>query len=149
MAVLLVEQQARPAAVRPVDPSAARDLCRWFAPRRAAYVGRVLTSGELAVIADPADALILARIKRMPEPRLRRFDRLLPRDGEHHHLFRVLQMNWLRDEEYLLSTRLGRRPTPKELFVDFMAHQNGLRFRAYFALKYPRRMRPVAVTKPR
>lgn len=145
MAVPLGEQ-ARPAAVRPADPfaAAARELCRWLPPRRAAYAARVLTPGELAVIADPADALILARIKRMPDARLRRFDQLVPADREHHQLFRVLQMNWLRDEEYLLSTRLGRRPTPKELFIDFMSHRNGLRFRAYFAMKYPQRMRPVS-----
>ena len=126
--------------------SAFQELCRWFPPRRAAYVCRVLTRGELAVVADPADTLILARIKRMPDARLRRFDRLVPADPEHHQLFRTLQMNWLRDEEYLLSTRLGRRPTAKELMIDFMHHKNGLRFRAYFAMKYPQRMRPVAPT---
>ena len=48
-----------------------------FPPRRAAYVLRALTPGEPAVIADPADALVLARIKRMPDARLRRFDRLV------------------------------------------------------------------------
>ena len=122
---------------------AIHELSWRFPPRRAAYVARVLTAGELAVIADPADTLILARIKRMSDARLRRFDRLVPADAKHHQLYRVLQMNWLRDEEYLLSTRLGRRPTPKELFVDFMAHKNGLRFRAYFTLKYPERMRPI------
>ena len=95
------------------------------------------------MIADPADCLILARITRMSDARLRRFDLMVPADAEHHQLFRVLQMNWLREEEYLLSTRLGRWPTPKELFIDFMAHRNGLRFRAYFAMKYPRRMRSV------
>ena len=52
------------------------------------------------------------------------------------------QLRWLRDEEYLLGTRLGRRPTQRELFVDFMNHRNGRRFRAYFALKYPDRMKP-------
>jgi hypothetical protein len=122
-------------------PGTRAALSARFRPRRAAYVLRTLTPGELAVIADPADALILARIKRMPNARLRRFDRLVPADREHHQLFRVLQMNWLRDEEYLLSTRLGRWPTPKELFVDFMHHKNGLRFRAYFAMKYPDRVR--------
>jgi hypothetical protein len=148
MMVVVQKEQGLPAAVRPAhhpEPEAAtvRRLCRWFPLRRAAYVARVLTPGELAVIADPADALVLARIKRMSDARLRRFDRLVPADAEHHQLFRVLQMNWLREEEYLLSTRLGRWPTPKELFIDFMAHQNGLRFRAYFAMKYPHRMRPV------
>ncbi|HEX8913481.1 MAG TPA: hypothetical protein VF796_14065 [Humisphaera sp.] len=143
MVAVFEEQAPTSGHAHASEETAVRALCRWFPPRRAAYVTRVLTPDERAVIADPADALILARIKRMPSARLRRFDRLVPSDPEHHQLFRVLQMNWLRDEEYLLTTRLGRRPTPKELFVDFMHHKNGLRFRAYFALKYPRRMRPV------
>jgi hypothetical protein len=134
---------ARPQALK---ETVIRSLYRWFPPRRAAYVADVLTEGELAVIADPCDALILARIKRMSDARLRRFDRLVPADAQHHQLFRTLQMNWLRDEEYLLSTRLGRRPTPKELFIDFMHHKNGIRFRAYFAMKYPGRMKPVCAS---
>jgi len=40
--------------------------------------------------------------------RPRRFDRMIPWDPEHHQLYRVLQMNSPRDEEYPLSTRLGR-----------------------------------------
>ena len=43
-----------------------------------AYVARVLTAGELAVIADPADALIIARIKRTPDRLLARFEQLEP-----------------------------------------------------------------------
>lgn len=152
MAVVLEERAEtgtifcnRGAAMETHDPLV-HTLRHWFPPLRAHYVCRVMTRGELAVIADLGDALILARIKRMSDARLRRFDRLIPADPEHHQLFRILQMNWLRDEEYLLGCRLGRRPTQKELMIDFMAHKNGIRFRAYFALKYPRRMRPVART---
>ena len=113
-----------------------------FAPRQAAYIEAVLTTEELAVISDLGDALIFARIKRMSEERLKRFDDLVPADETQVKFFQSMQLRWLRDEEYLLGTRLGRRPTQRELFVDFMNHRNGRRFRAYFALKYPDRMKP-------
>jgi hypothetical protein len=115
-------------------------LTAHFSHSRVEYILRTLTPGELAVLGDLADALIVARIKRMPDARLRRFDQLVPHDGD-HHLYRTLQMQWLRDEEYLLGTRLCRPPTTKELFVDFMSNDYGLRFRAYFSLKYPGRVR--------
>ena len=113
-----------------------------FGPRQAAYVGAVLTAEELAVIADLGDALIFARIKRMSEERLKRFDDLVPADETHVKFYQSMQLRWLRDEEYLLGTRLGRRPTQRELFVDFLNNHNGQRFRAYFAMKYPERMKP-------
>lgn len=111
-----------------------------FSARRVEYIAHVLTTSELSIIADLSDALILARLKRMPDERLRRFDQLIPYEGD-HQLYRTLQMQWLRDEEYFLGTRLGRRPTARELFIDFMHNHHGLRFRAYFSLKYPNRVR--------
>ena len=113
-----------------------------FTPRQVNYVVTVLTGDELAVISDLSDALLFARIKRMPDRRLRQFDQLIPADAAQLRFYQSLQLRWLREEEYLLSTRLGREPTARELFVDFMNHHNGQRFRAYFALKYPERMRP-------
>lgn len=116
-------------------------LHRRFSARRVQYISEVLTGEELAVIADLADALIIARIKRMPDHRLERFDDLCPLGPKQQRHYQALQLQWLRDEEYLLGTRLGRRPTQKELFIDFMNNHNGLRFRAYFALKFPREMK--------
>lgn len=134
------------------DPAAVPDeladhLRRRFPPRRLGYIARVLTPDELRVLGDPDDALIVARIKRMPPGRLARFDRLVPAGPHEQRLFRTLQLQWLRDEEYLLGTRLGRRPTQRELVSDFARHRNGQRFRAYFALKYPRKMRPTGSRK--
>ena len=132
-----------PAGLEPL-PQALRDGLRArFSPMRARYIARVLTAAELAVIADLGDALIIARIKRMPDCRLDRMDELEPASEEDRRLFYALQLGWLRDEEYLLSTQLGRLPTHRELFADFMRNHNGLRFRAYFALKYPQRVRPI------
>jgi hypothetical protein len=125
-------------------------LHEWFSPTRANYVSRVLTAEELSVVANPADAIIIARIKRMSDDRLARFERLEPATRDDVRLYGWLQLCWLRTEEYLLGTRLGRAPTHQELFADFARNQNGLRFRAYFALKYPGRVRPCRRrTEPR
>ena len=111
-----------------------------FSHRQVEYIAHVLTVNEISIISDIGDVLILARIKRMDDDRLRKFDELIPHDGD-HQLYRTLSMQWIRDEEYFLGTRLGRRPTPRELFIDFMHNGHGIRFRAYFSLKYPARVK--------
>jgi hypothetical protein len=121
-----------------------------FSPREARYISNVLTADELRVIADRRDALVIARIKRMPHRRLARYDGFIPSDLANQRFYCAIQRQWLRDEEYLLGTRLGRSPTAKELFIDFMNNHNGLRFRAFFAMKFPNRVKfckcPAAAT---
>jgi hypothetical protein len=119
-----------------------------YSPLRAAYIARVLTADELSVVCDPDDALVIARIKRMPSRRLARFERMEPASADDRRLYGSLQLRWLRTEEYLLATRLGRPPTHGELWADFMRHHNGPRFRAYFALKCPHRVRPIRRVRP-
>ena len=129
-------------AVGSLSPCLLGELRARFTPREVSYISGVLTSGELAVIADLADALLFARIKRMSDQRLKRFDDLIPTGAADLKFYQSLQLHWLRDQEYLLGTRLGRKPTQREMFAEFMNNHNGQRFRAYFALKYPERMRP-------
>lgn len=118
------------------------ELGKRFIASRVEYIAHVLRPDELCVISDLSDALIVARIKRMTNQQLKRFDNLIPVDGRQQRHYQSLQLQWLRDEEYLLGTRLGRSPTHKELFIDFMNNHNGLRFRAFFTLKYPDKMKP-------
>ena len=117
------------------------ELRKRFVSKRVEYIAHVLTPDELCVISDLSDALIVARIKRMTNRQLGRFDNLIPVDHRQQRHYQSLQLQWLRDEEYLLGTRLGRSPTQKELFIDFMNNHNGLRFRAFFTLKYPDKMK--------
>jgi hypothetical protein len=133
--------QAGWSGTAPVTRPSYSDLPSAFSPREARYISRVLTSDELRVIADRADALFIARIKRMAHRKLARYDGFIPRDAADQRYYCAIQRQWLRDEEYLLGTRLGRSPTPKELFIDFMNNHNGLRFRAFFAMKYPGRVK--------
>jgi hypothetical protein len=126
---------------RPANWPILAELPAVFTPREARYISHVLTADELHVIGDRRDALVIARIKRMPHRRLARYDGFIPRDAADQRFYCAIQRQWLRDEEYLLGTRLGRSPTPKELFIDFMNNHNGLRFRAFFAMKYPSRVK--------
>lgn len=113
----------------------------YFPRSRVEYIAHVLTPGELRVLGTLSDALIIARIKRMSDAKLKRADRFMPLDEEQQRFYQAVQAEWLKGEQYLLGTRLGRSPTQRELFVDFMNNHNGQRFRAYFLMKYPDRMR--------
>ena len=125
---------------RSVPEPLLRELRRSFSPLRLKYITQVLSGDELRVIGDLRDALIIARIKRMRAERLRRFDRYRPANRREHALYEQAQLQWLKDEQYLLGLRLGRSPSHRELLTDFAQYQNGLRFRAYYALKHPKRM---------
>ena len=130
-------------ALELLPPATYAALREVFTRRQVEYVAHVLHADEIAVIGNLADALVIARIKRMRPARLKRYDNFVPTDARQQQFYQSLQVQWLRDEEYLLGTRLGRRPTHEEFFIDFMKNRNGLRFRAYFAIKYPERMRRV------
>ena len=112
-----------------------------FSPKRVQYIISILIADELDVLRDLGDALIIARIKRMSPSRLRRFDRFVPVTKQEQEFFEQAQMQWIEDEQYLLGRRLGRSPSHGELFADFTKHQNGQRFRAYYTLKHPHRMK--------
>lgn len=123
-------------------------LQRRFSPMRVEYIARVLTAGEIGVLSDIGDALIIARIKRMPNGRLRRYDVYVPVDLSAQRKFCDAQLEWIRGEHYLLGTRLGRSPTHAELFADFVHNRNGLRFRAYYCMRHPDQMKRKLASAP-
>jgi len=133
--------QVRPAVQIFLPPHIADELRRHFTPRQRAYITRVLSAEELRIIGDLRDALILARIERMPDHRLARYDRFVAIDPAQHKAYMAAQTEWLHGEGYLLGTRLGRSPTHAELLADFVEHRNGQRFRAYYVMKHPDRMK--------
>jgi hypothetical protein len=61
-------------------------------------------------------------------------------DGYHilemEHYARM-QVPWLKEETRLLKAQLGRDPTPHEVIEDARQHENGLRFRAFYCMKFP------------
>jgi hypothetical protein len=135
---------ACPAAPTHLPAHLQQELQRHFSRLRVAYIASVLSAEELRIIGDLRDALIIARINRMPPRRLERFDRYVPADPAHQRAYAEAQVQWLHGEHYLLGTRLGRSPTHAELLADFVAHRNGQRFRAYYVLKHPERMKVKA-----
>jgi hypothetical protein len=102
------------------------------------YIAHILSYDELHILPDLHDALIIARLQRMTPDQLRRFDNYIPLQQKAYEL---TQLRWIQDEEYLLGLRLGRPPTHRELSLDFANRQTGLRFRGYYTLKYPDRMK--------
>ena len=132
---------AEQAEAQVVPPRVVERLRTLFAPRHVDYILRILRAGELALLDDLADALIIARINNMSPQRLRRYDRFFPGDHRQQRLYYALQSRWLKAEQYLLGTRLGRTPTHAELCADFNKNGNGQRFRAFFAMKYLGRVR--------
>jgi hypothetical protein len=123
------------------DDELVRRVHSCFKPFRARYILLVLTDDELRIIPNPHDALIIARIKRMSAQRLRSFDAYIPINAIEQRNYYRAQTEWIAHEQYLLTRRLGRTPTHAELSADFIHAQNGQRFRAYYVLKYPERMK--------
>ena len=120
------------------------DIINWlmgvYSKLKVNYIVRVLTYEEIKAIYDPLDILILARIKRMKTDRLKHFDHFTPINKEEFKKYIAVQVSWMEEEKWFLGNRLHRCPTQKEIAEDFVASNNGLRFRAYYCLKYPERM---------
>lgn len=55
------------------------------------------------------------------------------------HYLRV-QTGWLKEEMYLIGTRIGHEPTQNELMDDIEIYNNSCRFRAYYTMRYPEKM---------
>jgi hypothetical protein len=130
----------------PLPDDLLRELRRHFTTRRIRYISAVLSAAELRIIGDLRDAVIIAQIKRMSPLRLKRFDRFVPVNAAQQRAFQLEQVEWLKGEHYLLCTQLGRTPTHAELFADFNAHRNGQRFRAFYVMKYPQRMKDCSLS---
>ena len=111
MSTTRTEPACTPVTPRSLLPQYLVDTLRQtFSPRQVGYIAQVLTAGELSVISDLKDALFIARIKRLSASRLELYDRFVPKDKETLRLYQAVQARWLRDEEYLLGTRLGAAP---------------------------------------
>jgi hypothetical protein len=65
------------------------------------------------------------------------FDRLKPRDFSQ---YMRLQASWLMNDIYLLGIRLRRKPEQKEISEDLEGRKELLRYKIFYALRYPDRM---------
>ncbi|MBI2451556.1 hypothetical protein HYV50_00590 [Candidatus Pacearchaeota archaeon] len=112
-----------------------------YSERKVNYISAVLTEEEVNIIEgnpnfQPEDFLIIARVNRMirdKTSRAKSYDSYRAKDF-HHYM--GLEEEWLKQEEVLLGKSLHKHPTSRELFEDFSSHDNGLRFKIFYCLKF-------------
>ncbi len=107
---------------------------------------QILSDDELRLIHHSEDIPIIARIKQFSRDKLSEFDRFLVKP-DHVKDYLTSQRQWLVVEFYLLSQKLGRCPTELELTADYQKHNNALRYRAFYVLKYPERVEDTSLRK--
>ena len=93
-----------------------------------------LSRQELAVIHEKEDWLYFEVIKGMTVGELKQFDIYVPTNLKHYN---HRQVEWLKDELYLICVRENHKPTEAELLEDIEFNHNSERFRVYYSLKYP------------
>jgi hypothetical protein len=96
---------------------------------------KILTSAELKVIHDERDVGIIARIKAMSSLEFNYFKEHRPKPEFVKHYIQS-QCEWIKEAADLLWVSLGREPSKLEIARDYH-EKNALRFRVYYALKYP------------
>lgn len=105
------------------------------------YIAKVLSPPEIAIVNDPENLIYLARVKRLSEPELERYDRFIWKSPAIRKKYMREQKEWLNQERYFLGQKLGHFPGDDELAADFLQKNLGQYFRAYYTIKYPERMR--------
>ncbi len=116
-----------------------------FPGRKGEYICNVLTEDELFVIEstpslNSEDILILARAKRFYEKKWlhEEYNRLEILDRHHYN---SNQIPWMKRGAELVKEKVGHEPTPHELYLDYEEHHNGIRFRYFYAKKFPDKVR--------
>ncbi len=118
---------------------------KFYSERKAGYIRKTLTDEELDAINGTIglgieDYLALAKVKKiMSDPELAKlYDKCSPTDKEH---YLGLEKHWIEHEHDLLVSRFHREPTPHEFAEDFREHENGPRFKVFYCLKFPERIK--------
>ena len=102
-----------------------------------------LTPDEKKLISDHSDIPILSKIKKMDKKDLEKYNCYLIIDFKH---FMKLQMEWLLTEKWLLGDRVKHDPSDEELMNDPYLHENAVRYRVFYVLKYPERVKSKTET---
>ena len=99
-----------------------------------------LTGEERAIINDSCDIPILEQIKGMSIQELKIFDLYGPLDFCHYV---GLEKEWLETARYLIARREGHSSevSDYELLKDIGENHLGERFRAWYVLKFPEKVR--------
>lgn len=53
----------------------------------------------------------------------------------------TLQLTWMEEEKYFLGMELHHDPSEEEMITAWIKHHNSERFRAFYVLKYPEKVK--------
>lgn len=116
--------------------------------KRSLFIDKVLTEDQKRVVRELGDLIYVAALERLirknPEKSIWIDKNYRAVDFEH---YLSVQRSWLIDEEYLVGTRLGYKPSQREIIGDFVNFNNGLRFKLFYFFKYPERMNKIKTDK--
>jgi hypothetical protein len=117
----------------------------WFERRQfsleAYRTGVGLTLADKRAIHDASDLWKIALIHNTLQPCQDRLYSSLLYSPEAARRYFDEEKLWIRDEFYYLGIRLGRTPTSNEKEQDFEKQRTHIRFRLFYALKWPGDMR--------
>ena len=85
------------------------------------------------------DIIILEWMKGMTYEEMKMFNNYFPLDEKD---YRDLQRDWINEEKHLIKNRPGHceEVSSLELCEDIKKYNNGLRFRAFYCLKFPEKV---------
>lgn len=81
-----------------------------------------------------SDSEIISEIDSLSYDKLLEYSHFYPQDLRH---YLIKQREWLQDEKYYLGIKLNHNPTEIEFEKDLQETKNAERFRAFYCLKYP------------
>lgn len=90
---------------------------------------------------DETDRAVIAQVNQMNSGELALFERMQPRNLRH---YMTEQKPWLEDEIYFLGIALHRRPSESDIAEFVLEEAHSLRFRAFYALRYPEYMSAIS-----
>jgi len=94
-----------------------------------------LSQEEITLLENTSDIPILEVIKGMTLEELKYFDDYVPLNLEYYNNG---QIKWYDKERYLIGTRNGKKEvSPLELIEDMSNNHTPNRYKAYFVLKFP------------
>jgi hypothetical protein len=80
------------------------------------------------------DKQILLIVDSLSENALKEYEIFYPQDLKH---YLSIQKRWIQDEIYFLGIKLGKDPTSQEIIDNKERNKNNLRFRAFYCMMYP------------
>ncbi|MBU0906766.1 MAG: hypothetical protein KKD18_06935 [Nanoarchaeota archaeon] len=119
-----------------------QDLEKIYSPRQIEFILSELNETEMRIIDDtvgmlPEDYLYIAVANKLVRGKRTSAEYLSKRyHARNLRYFNWLQTNWLDEKNVLMGERLHRSPGGAELMKDAIEHDDALRFRVFFCLRY-------------